>query len=78
MPNLSELAQTLWLKINHMESEVRILCSKKLSKSFYQVEDGTVWESINLSRQEAKKIINKVIDNQKKEDNAITITITVI
>lgn len=61
-----------------MESEVRILCSKKLSKSFQQIEDGTVWESINLSRQEAKKIINKVIDNQKKQDDPITITITVI
>lgn len=61
-----------------MESEIRILCSKKLSKSFHQVEDGTVWESINLSRQEAKKIINKVIDNQKKQDDSVTITITVI
>ena len=61
-----------------MGSEIRILCSKKLSKSFYQVEDGTVWESINLSQDEAKKIVNKAIDQLKKTNEPITITLTVI
>jgi hypothetical protein len=58
-------------------SEYRVLSSKKLTKSFKAVEDGSVYESINLSADEVKQLIASAIQKLSK-DTPLTITISII
>jgi len=57
----------------------KILSSKKLTSSFSRNTDckSRVWESMGLSKREAKAVISKAIDKMKPSSQPLTITITI-
>lgn len=57
---------------------VEILASKRLTKSFRQVEEYTIWRSISLSLEEAKGIIAHALDKITGDTEPLTITVTII
>ncbi len=57
------------------ECNIEILASKRLTKSFSQVEDYEVWKSISLSLSEAKDIIIHALEKMTSDSESLTITI---
>jgi hypothetical protein len=55
---------------------VKILSTKRLTKSFQQNEHGT-WESIGLTHQEAIKVVSNAVKKLKTDAEPLTMTITV-
>jgi len=58
------------------ECSVEILASKRLTKSFNQVDAHEVWRSITLSLPEAKEVILNAIDKMTNDSDPLTITIS--
>ncbi len=58
------------------ECNVEILASKRLTKSFNQVDDYEVWSSISLSLSEAKDVIIHALDKMTNDSDPLTITIS--
>jgi hypothetical protein len=54
---------------------VEILASKRLTKSFRQVDDSNIWQSISLSLEEAKEVILRALDRVNSEPLTITVSI---
>jgi hypothetical protein len=57
------------------EHKFEILSSKRLTKSFTQVDDFLVWRSISLSLSQAKEIVLHALDKLNEDSEPLTITI---
>ena len=58
--------------------KVEVLSSKRLTKSFHQIEDFQIWQSISLSLEEAKGVIANALDKITGDSEPLTITVTVL
>ncbi len=56
---------------------IEILASKRLTKSFRQVDTYETWHSISLTKEEAKAIISHAIDKMDETSEPLTITISI-
>jgi len=56
----------------------RILCSKRLSKSFKKIESLDTWESIVFEIDEAQEIVTAALRKLTEHSEPLTITITTI
>jgi len=56
---------------------VKVLSSKRLTKSFKENKSGNIWESIGLSQDEAERIIAHAIQKLTPDSEPLTVTITV-
>jgi hypothetical protein len=57
---------------------VTLLSSKKLSKSFKQIKDANIWESMSFPIEEAQEIIKAALSKLSNNSEPLTITITVV
>jgi len=60
------------------ECSVEILASKRLTKSFNQVDAYEIWRSISLSLPEAKEVILNALEKMTNDSDPLTITISLI
>lgn len=58
--------------------KVRILASKRLTKSFKKLEGMETWESIPFEQAEAIEIVAGAVRRMKSESEPLTITVTPI
>lgn len=58
--------------------KVRILASKRLTKSFKKLEDYETWESIPFEQSEAVEIVAGAVRRMSAESEPLTITISPI
>lgn len=56
---------------------VEILSSKRLTKSFHQIEGHEIWQSISLTLEEAKGVIVNALSKISNDSEPLTITISI-
>lgn len=59
------------------ELKIRILSSKKLSKSFNEIEDKNIWESMTLTLEQTQEVVKHALSKLTITSEPLTLTFTV-